>query len=231
MSPGSTSTELSTDTSEKLAAERALVERLEVEEAALRAWFDTYRRDLAYRHELAWVDSQLRQARANIEQLLSGRPCPFVYHPEPPNPATMQDLPLAVVEGVDVSLVTRGTNGRGTPRVQLNSKYARYGTASKLTAEKAREFGLGLLEGADRLASDPPTPEPGTEGPQTETLAYVPNVACADLIEKGTNGRGKRRIALELKGCRYPISLNADEARTIGEGLIEAADLFEENHV
>ena len=229
MLPGTGSTDLSASTNEKLVAERVLVSCLEAEKAALRARFDECRGDLVYRHELAWAESQLRQARANVERLLSGRPYPHVYHPQPSSPATMRHLALAVVEGVDVSLVTRGTNGRGCPRVEFNSKYARYGAASKLTAADARQFGRGLLDGAARLAAEPSIPAPGTSGPQVETLAYVANVAWADLIEKGADNRGKRRIALKLKGCRYPISLDADEARTIGEGLIEAADLFEAN--
>lgn len=230
MSPVTECTDCSARTAEKLAAEEALVARLEIEEAVLQAEFDRRRRDLAYRHELAWVQHQLFHARANVRRL-TDRPeqMHYPYHPEPPNPATLHELSVAHVDAVNVVLVTRGTSGRGTPRVELTSKYARYGAASKLTAAEAREFGRGLLEGAARLASEPPMPEPGTFGPQAETLAHVPGVAWADLIEKGPDNRGKRRIALKLKGCRYPISLGADEARTIGEGLIEAAELLKAN--
>jgi hypothetical protein len=212
------------NTADKLAVEETSIIRLDAELAALHEADVDRKRDLAWRRQVAWVERQLFYAHANIAKLAKYPHVP-PYHPEPSNPATMQELPFAAIDGVVVVLVTRGTNGRGTPRVQLNSPYARY--ASKLTAAEAREFGEGLLQGADALDSESPVPEPGTTGPQATTLSLVRDQVWADLIEKGADNRGKRRIMLKLRGARYAISIGAADARTIGQGLVEAAEALE----
>jgi hypothetical protein len=212
------------NTAEKLAVEEASILRLDAELAALQTADVDSRRDLAWRRDVAWVERQLFYAHANIAKLAT-HPDVAPYHPEPPNPATMHELSFAAIEGVNVVLITRGTNGRGTPRIELYSRYARY--PSKLTAAEAREFGQGLLEGADALDAEPPVPEPGTTGPQATTLSLVRDQAWADLIEKGADNRGKRRITLKLRSTRYPISIGATDARTIGQGLVEAAEMLE----
>ncbi len=215
------------DVSEQLAVERADRAKFEGELAALNASIAGRNPTLVERHAIHEAEYRLFHANQNITTLAT-HPHVVPYHPRPSDPTTMQELVLAHVESVSVDLVTRGTNNRGNPRVQLRSPYARYGQVSKLTAAEAREFGQGLLEGADQLAAAPPTPAENSCGPQETTLASASG-AYAKLIEKGETGRAKRRISLSLKGCRYPISLTAEQARTIGNGLVEGAELFAGN--
>jgi hypothetical protein len=215
------------DVSERLAAERADLAKFEAELTALRASIGERTPTLAERHEIAGVENRLFYADANIAKLATHPHVP-PHHPQTPSLVTMQELVLAHVEGVNAELVTQGTNRRGTPRVQFSSPHARYSALSKLTAVEAREFGQGLLDGADLLDAEPPVPAEGSTGPQSWTLANSRD-AYAELIEKGSNNRGKRRVSLHLKGCRYPISLTGEQARALGNGMVDGAALLDTN--
>lgn len=138
----------------------------------------------------------------------------------------IQHRSIAYVGRLNVVLVTKGSNGLGIPRVQLET--ARY--PYKLNAVEAREIGLGLIAGADALLAKPPVAEEGTFGPQATTLAFVGwsgHCVAVDLIEQGADNRGKRRVSLHVHGSRYPYSLDGEAARTIGNGLVAAAGELE----
>jgi hypothetical protein len=102
------------DVSERLAAERADLAKFEAELTALRASIGERTPTLAERHEIAGVENRLFYADANIAKLATHPHVP-PHHPQTPSLVTMQELVLAHVEGVNVELVTQGTNRRGTP--------------------------------------------------------------------------------------------------------------------
>jgi hypothetical protein len=200
-------------------------------EAELGAFADGSHAELRYPgREIARLNRELASSRSEIVRFRSDlarvEACPVVEEAPPePDLVHLQERSLAHSDGLNVVLVTRGTNGRGKPRVELQS-HARY--PHKLTAVNARELGLALIAGADALNAAPPVAAEGTSGPQETTLAVVAdgNVS-ASLIERGADNRGKRRVSLFLYGARYRYSLDAATARILGLGMVAGADELE----